>query len=528
MRGFCLLGLGFVLLAGCGGRNSPAQPEVWVHWHYGGSAPLQASAQATQTKRLLAMPETKALAEQTLDKLARAPRRWGMDPEVAAAHLRPLVAQLTQAEHVFQWRQSPAPGSEWALAVHLDAHSQGIWKTNLQALFQRWTGQPPSADPETGGLRWNLPSQQGGGVLVLAQSRDWLILGGGPAALRLPSEWASAIQAQQRPVPAANAYWARLRVDWPALRHRLPPWLRELDLPSTDLLVNSWNDQLQLRAELRFPRPHGWAPEPWLFPSNLIREPLVGFCAVRGIRPRLQPWLERAGLKLSPVPNQFCAWSLGTAPFQVFAAVPVPEPTNAMRELCRVLPPWFNTNSQGRALGWWIVPTNRPAIIWEGMPFFGAFCRPAHEETAHGFLFAGLFPNTARKEAPPPELFAQILGRTNLVYYDWEMGSERVNSWRIISQVALLLAERQQLAAHTPGARWLDMLSTNLGNIGTSVVATGPDRMVFTRTAPLGLTGLETVLLVHWLEAPGFPWALQWPPEPKPQRPASRRPSTGS
>lgn len=474
---------------------------------------MQASGNASQTKRLLAMPESQALLQQTLDKLARAPRRWGMDPEFSASRLRPLLAQLLQVEHVFQWQQRPGQASEWVLAVHLDGRAQGFWRTNLQALLERWTGQPAAVDTPSGLQRWSVPRSAGGGAIVLAQVQDWCLISGGTGDLTLPAEWIRVIQTRHRPVPVATSYWARLRVDWPALKDRLPAWLRELDPPVTDLLVTGSGDQLQLRAELKFPRPHGWTPEPWLFPSNLIREPLVGFCAARGIRSRLEPWLERAGLRLSPVPGQFCAWSLGTAPFQVFAAVPVSDATNAMRELCRVLPPWFNTNSQGRALGWWVVPTNRPAILWEGMPFFGAFCRPAHEETTQGFLFAGLFPNTARKQSPPPDLFAQILNRTNLVYYDWELGGERVRSWRIISQVALLLAERQQLAQNTPGARWLEVLTTNVGNVGTSVVATGSDRMIFTRTAPLGLTGWESVFLAHWLEAPGFPWSFDWPPE---------------
>ncbi|MEJ5238038.1 MAG: hypothetical protein WHT82_06740 [Limisphaera sp.] len=526
MRGWFAFGPVVLLLAGCGGGGPSPAPQIWVHWHYAGSAPVRASEQGAQTKRLLAMPESQALLQQTLDKLARAPRRWGMDPELAAAHLRPLLSQLIQAEHVFQWQPRTGQASEWVLAVHLDSRAQGLWRTNLQTLFQRWTGQPATVDPATGSLRWAVPKSAGGGVILLAQVQDWCLISGGAGDPVLSGEWIRAIQARHRPVPVATSYWARLRVDWPALKDRLPAWLRELDPPMTDLLVTGSGDQLQLRAELKFPRPHGWTPEPWLFPSNLIREPLVGFCAARGIRSRVEPWLNRAGLHLSPTPGQFCAWSLGSAPFQVFVAVPVPDATNAMRELCRVLPPWFNTNSQGRALGWWIVPTNRPAILWDGMPFFGAFCRPAHEESSQGFLFAGLFPNSARLQSPPPDLFAQILGRTNLVYYDWELGGERVRSWRIISQVALLLAERQQLAETTPGARWLEVLTTNVGNVGTSIVAAGPDRMVFTRTAPLGLTGWESVLLAHWLEAPGFPWSFDWPPERR-ARPRTAR-SSGS
>lgn len=519
MRRFAVFGIATWLLAGCGGRDSGGSGRTFLLWHFAGTTSIQQQApKGSETQRLLAQPESRALLEQTLDKLAHAPRRWGLNPDLCATWLRPLLPQLLQSEHVFQWRQTAGGASEWALAVRLGPQLQSLWTSNLTQVLQPWTQRAPQPDPDTGGWRWEFPSGTAPRVLVLASVDSWWVLGGGAPNLTLPAQWVRDIHARQRPVPSLQGSWARLRIDWPGLKPRLPAWLQELDLPLTDLLIVPSGQQLQLRAELQFAQPHGWTPEPWLFPTNLIREPLVGFCALQGVRSRLKPWMERAGLKLVPTPNQFCAWSLGAAPFQIFLAVPVQDATNAMLELCRVLPPWFNTNSQGRALGWWVVPTNRPALVWEGMPFFGAFCRPAHEETNQPFLFAGLFPNTARHQSPPPDLFHQILSRSNLVYYDWELGGERIFSWQTVSQVALLLAERQQLAPTTPGARWMSMLTTNVGNVGTSVVVTGPNHMLLTRTAPLGLTGLETVLLAHWLEAPGFPWSWDWPPMPQSAR----------
>jgi hypothetical protein len=528
MRRYICIGLALLGLSGCGRRDEFKPTRVLVHWHFAGPETLQ-SLQPTESARLWAQPETRALWNQTLDKLARAPRRWGLDPDQSAELVRPLMADLFRTEHAFQWQETGGTTTEWILAVRLDPASMGLWQTNLHRLFRGWTRQEPVAEPAWGGFRWPAPAGTGIRQILLARGDGWLVLAGGPDELPLARGWLREIQTGHRPLPQATQHWARLRVDWPALERRLPGWLKELGLPLTDTLATVSGQQIQFRTELQFPKAHGWEPVPWLFPSNLIREPLVGFCAARGLAPRLRPWLERAGLKLSPVPNQVCAWSLGAAPFQIFLSVPVNDATNTMRELCRVLPPWFNTNSQGRALGWWVVPTNLPAITWEGMPFFGAFCRPAFEEPRQGFIFAGLFPNSPARQSPPPELYHQILSRTNLVYYDWELGGERVRSWQLLSQVVLLLADRRQLDPSTPGARWMSMLSTNVGNVGTSLVVTGPDRMLLTRTAPLGLTGLETVLLAHWLEAPGFPWGWDWPPMPQPRRhPAATAPRKGS
>jgi len=519
MRRYILLGAVLLVLAGCGSKEKAETTRILLHWHFAGPGALEQVSDPTETKRLWSRPETRALWNQTLDKLARAPRHWGLDPNATAPLLRPLLSDLFETEHAFQWVERGGRETEWILAVRLAVEKRGRWQTNLYQVLGSWTRQDPAPDPASGGWRWTAPAGSGVEQILVALREDWLLMAGGPRGNgSLARAWLREIQARHRPVPPSTQHWARLRVDWPALARRLPPWLRDLDLPLTDTLATTSGERLQFRTELQFAQPHGWQPVPWLFPSNLIREPLVGFCAMRGIAPRLQPWMERAGLKISPTPNQFCAWSLASAPFQIFAAVPVNDPTNTMRELCRVLPPWFNTNSQGRALGWWVVPTNFPAIIWDGMPFFGAFCRPVSEPAGQGFIFAGLFPNNAKSQPPPPALYEEILSRTNLVYYDWELGGERVRSWQLLSQVALLLADRQQLAPTTAGARWMSMLTTNVANVGTSLVVTGPRTMLLTRTAPLGLTGLESVLLAHWLEAPGFPWSWDWPAMPQPKR----------
>jgi hypothetical protein len=230
---------------------------------------------------------------------------------------------------------------------------------------------------------------------------------------------------------------------------------------------------------------------------------------------------------LGIAPSQACAWALAEIPFQTFIALPMPDVTNVMARLCETLPPWFNTNAQGHALGTWSVPTNLPAIIWEGLPFFGGFIRPAYEETNAPFLFAGLFPNTPKKVPPPPELFLQILGRTNLAYYDWEIGAERLPAWRNMSQLALLLAEKPQMNPEAAAMKWIAVVSTNLGNIGTSLTVSGPDRMSLVRESPFGFTGFETVLLANWLESVTFPWGYQLP-EPVKRKRKAETPETGT
>jgi hypothetical protein len=217
------------------------------------------------------------------------------------------------------------------------------------------------------------------------------------------------------------------------------------------------------------------------------------------------------------VPNQACFWALEGIPFQTFAAAPVPDSTNFMDQLSTQLPPLFNTNTAGTMLGSWRAVTNEHAIIWADVPFLSGFLSPAYEETNSSFIFAGLFPNTRKLEYPPPGLFQAALGRTNLAYYDWEIGGARLQAWLNMTQLGRVLAGKPQLSAEAPASKWGQAVVPKMGNVGTSLTVTAPDRMMLVRTSPHGFTGFETALLAGWLESVSFPWGYELPVAPSRQ-----------
>lgn len=515
---FVALGVGLGL--GCR-KAAPPPPklDVLAQWHFAGAEAANATTNGSAFKAILALPETQALVGQTLDKLARAPHarfkdRIAENTNDCAGLLRPLFEDLTRAESCFEMRGASNHPVEWALAVQLPAGRAELWRTNLAAVLSQWTGLTPS-NAATGGLAgWRLKKHDAPDWIGFTVAGEWVLFGAGQGGLPLQDELARRIQTQGRPVSPLTNSWVRGMVDWPRIAGQ-PRWLALLRLPRVDLTVSPRGEDLQTRAELSFPEPLAWNPEPWSFPTNIIRDPVISFTAIQGFGPRLKPLLALLGLTNGPAINQACLWALQEIPYQTFAAVPVPDATNVMDTLRVVLPPLFSTKTEGRALGAWTATTNGHALIWEGMPFFGGFMRPAHEETNGGFIFAGLFPNNPRRVFPPPELFYQVLGRTNLAYYDWEIGAERLAAWRNMSQLALMLSEKPQLPPQSAASRWLDVIKTNLGNIGTSVVVSGPDQMTLTRNSPHGFTGFETVLLANWLESTTFPWGYELPEPPK-------------
>ena len=527
MRTCWILLVAALLSFGFGCRKSPPpappKPEVLVRVHFAGAAHFNATTNAAALKTILALPESSNLLHQTLGKLAHAPfarfqAQLGDRTNDCAELLRPLLDELTEAESFFELGARSNRPPEWALAVRVSAAQAEVWRTNLATTLSSFTGIQPTnfATADTRG--WVLTKHDAPNTIALGLAGEWVVLGAGQDELLLQADLVQRIKTEGRPIAAITNYLEAL-VDWPRLDGQ-PPWLALLRLPKMELALDSKGENLQTKLAMTLPQPLVWNPEPWQFPTNTIREPVVSFSAIRGIGDRLRPFLSLLGLKPESVPNQLCTWSLAEIPFQTFAAAPVADVTNLMAQLCATLPPLFNTNTQGRALGTWRTSTNQEAILWGDMPFFGGFLRAADEETNGGFIFGGLFPNSPRKIPPPPELYFQVLGRTNLAYYDWEIGAERLLAWRNMSQLALLLAEKPQLGPQTAAMKWMEAIAPRLGNIGTSITVTEPDQMTLTRVSPYGFTSLETVLLANWLESVTFPWGYELPAPIKARRKA--------
>jgi len=118
---------------------------------------------------------------------------------------------------------------------------------------------------------------------------------------------------------------------------------------------------------------------------------------------------------------------------------------------------------------------------------------------------------------------AQFVGRTNLVYYDWEITQTRLDQLRLVAYMAESNLRRHR--ASTPGdlpvfsprrpaqkflAAILPRLSrdTDRGREGesiTEITLTSSRELTLVRRSPVGLTALEFIGLSWWLESPSFP-----------------------
>jgi hypothetical protein len=521
----------FFLLLFCAGSFAAgavqaASSDLIARIHFAGAERISADPNSRAFTNEFCSSEARALENQTLDKLARAPGAWFRSKITAGAgdgaeRLRPLLDDLLRSEWVFEMRDTTNGSPEYALAIRLPGDRVKLWQENLQNVIRSWTKLPAQKIP--GG--WELKKHQPPNLLRTTYQGGWLVIGCGQNELPLTRE---KIQEVGGPVwavksPVNDNGWFSANVNWPRLA-QLFPVLAKLNFPKTQLQVTGVNGNLQLNGKFDLAQP--LSPlEKWRMPTNTVHQPFVSFTAARGFASRLEKESWAQPYEISPTPNQLFVWALPGIPFQTFFAIPVPEANNALGQLHEKLSAHMNWQSHFMA-PFAMVMTNHE-ITWRGMPFIAPFVQAKHENSGD-FLFSGFFPNTPRSKPLPPELFAR-LNEPNLVYYHWEITAERLPQLQNLLQLGLVLTRYKQLPADSPGQKWISHIGPTLGNTVTEVFQTAPDELTFSRKAPGGLTAMELFAFASWLEATNFPGCdLRLPPphfrNRKPAVPPSGKP----
>jgi hypothetical protein len=368
---------------------------------------------------------------------------------------------------------------------------------------------------------WELKKHGPPNLIRFVRVGDWVVFGWGQDKLLLNAELVRRVLAEKRPAPAEKNNWVTADLDWPRLARWLPS-LSAVDLPETRWQAVGRDGNLHVEGKLIFPQPLAMTLEKWRMPTNTIHQPLVSFTAARGIAPWLEKQKWAQPYEISPVPNQGFIWALTLMPLQTFAAVPVPDASNALAQLDQKLS--ASTNWQSHFMMPLTMEMTNNQIAWTGLPFVAPKLEALHEPSGD-FLFAGVFPNNPKGKPLPPELLT-LLGQINLVYYHWEITAERLKLLPQLSQLSLMVTRHRQLDAQSVAGKWLAAVGPTLGNNVTEVTQTAPNQLTFMRKASGGLTAVELTALANWLEAPNFPGCDLRLPSPKPRRPHPKTPGT--
>ncbi|HVV02207.1 MAG TPA: hypothetical protein VHH88_12640, partial [Verrucomicrobiae bacterium] len=278
--------------------------------------------------------------------------------------------------------------------------------------------------------------------------------------------------------------------------------------------------------------------DPWRIPTNLVHSALIGFTAVRGFQSLLASWKPWQNNQLGEAPNQAYFWAQEGMPSWHFMAAPSPDATNQIRKLSALVlkdvNPILETNKP--KFGTFVSAPGGLGLAWHGIPWFSPHLSPA-ATGGMPFIFAGFSPVRSTNRPAPPELWPQIYGPSNLVYYDWELTGPCVDGMSQMAQMLRIVFDRARLT-HSSGLVWLKALEPKLGNATSAIFQLSPTHLSFTRSSSVGFTDPELQVIMDWLESPSFPIGLHTfvAPPPPPMThprggasvPASRRPGGAS
>jgi hypothetical protein len=515
--GSVLAGLATGCLEKSGGKPG-AQFGALLRLHFAGSTPLARDTNSAKLRQIWALPATAELRQQTFQKLAKAPHQFWLKNLPAgvsdqAPLIRPLLDDLIANEWFLEVR-GPVERSESVLAIQLTDERAKAWRTNLWQLCQGWKLGAPREVTLEGAKGWEVRGAVALNLVQFVHTGRWVLIGLGQNRLTLLPTLAQQTSKGGRPVPALANAWLDVQADLPALR-RWCPVFDEYKLPPTHLTITGKGQDLRTEAKLIFSEKIPWSFEPWKLPTGIIRErtnnPIVSFTVGQGIAPLLSQVKGFADLGLKPLPNQFCVWAYSGVLGQSYLTTPVPDATNAMRRLAATLPKWTLSHFE-QSLGQIGYATNRAHLFWSGLPPIVLPALHPLREDGTDYLLCALSPMRRLTNPAPPGLFAQIQGRKNLAYYDWEITQERLVHARQLFQIQDMLDGRILASTNWPGHKWLLQIAPLLGNTVTEITVHSPTELSLVRRSPIGLTGFELVLLTRWLDSPGFPLKFEKPP----------------
>ncbi|MGA2684800.1 MAG: hypothetical protein ABSF51_07080 [Verrucomicrobiota bacterium] len=535
-----LVALVFILGTGCekSGSHGPSapltptslSPDTILRVHWLGKNDLGIRASAYYFMRIWELPQSGQLEAQTLARLATAPGHRLLGENGVAnqtgAWLYPLLADALWNESYFEIRQANQQPAEFVLAIRLDAPHQLLWETNLAAAAESLTGAHTVPAP-AGDFGWSLEKPGPPTRIALTRAGQWTLVSAGSDRTDLLDDVTARIQRDRTPyVSSASDDWLEADADLPRLAAWLPPdWQLPAGLPKISLAVTGDGGHVLTHAELSFPGPLPIQLQPWAIPTNLIHQPLMGFTAVRGVAPWLASSKMWDDLQIGPPPDQIYSWALPAGLFQTYFAAPLPDANRQVRALAAQLlaraNPWlaahgyvgFQSDQDSNGVTW----GNSPAIL--------PFVRSVAADSQGGVAYAGLIPETDPDAKARTNLFyyhpsfdqllQDLSDGTNLVYYQWELTGDRLQSCLYIGQFLSAITRRAPLPLDCRAAVWLKTVMPRLGNCTTTITLTDTNRLSFSRTSTLGFTAAELNFLADWLESPQFPFGLYSPSTPQ-------------
>jgi len=471
-----------------------APAEVAVQYHCAGGAELAGKTNLTVLRKALALSSTTNFENLARNKIARLlANGWRLGTNrPAISKIEPLLSDVVAAESLGRFAGASGQGLNFILALRLEESRAQAWHDHLA---QALGGEEESfASEGFNGWRWSTGASN---FLWILPARGWLLAGSGEEFLPLQAEYLQAVKAAGRPAPLLQSNWLEAEID----SQRLGGWLRHIKPARLRLTVAAQGDNLHAAMQVKYAKPMRWEPVPWQMPKDLLRGQIISFTAGQDVAAFLNLSPALSHLDHNPLTNQFYFWALEGMPLLNYMAWPVANASNALQELSTEVPAAFAADLKrfnGTQLVW---QADERKLLLRNVRLFTPALEAVKNDDGQ-FLFLSSFPWWSKRKPAPDALLAQVKGRTNLVYYDWELTGLRLSEWLILDGMIAnraLPPGNDALDAKATQDEWMSGLAPLAGNTVTEITRVAPDELSLVRTSPLGLTAVELTLLSDWL-----------------------------
>lgn len=492
-----------------GAANDAANAAA--RYHCAGSAQLTGNTNLSTLQKALALPSAVAVQKLALARISGMLANglnFGTNAS-AASFIEPLLSDVLETESLGTFSGTATNSLNFVLALRLDSKRAQSWHENLEKALGG-TGEK-FATKEFNGWRWNRGAADS---IWIMTARDWLLVGRGDDLLPVQVEYLRQVSREGRPGPALTNNWLEADLDSARLAAWLPDWSRLFRPARIKLSVAGEKDNLCMTARMIYPEAIPWKSGSWQMPTELVQGSIISFTAGQNVAAFLNLSPAFSQLDGDPLTNQFHAWALNGLPFLTYMAWPVVNATNALEKLSIEASDAFSPELQqfnGTELLWL---ADQRKLILSNLRVIAPTLESVQDQAGE-FLLLSVFPRPPANQPAPDELWKQINGRTNLVYYDWELTGPRLQQWRLLGRMLLSRSRmpmHDMMYARLVEDKWLGELAPLVGNTVTEITRTAPNELSVVRNAPVGFTGIEMFLLLDWLNTVGSPPIGSRPP----------------
>jgi hypothetical protein len=493
MRKLNVLLTGVVFAWGCATTMTPSANAATFSWRFAGLKAVRDNKDLVTWREATALPEFAGfqsnLVQRVAVSLAKPLSQAGANQTNITKALKPIAEDLVAYPTVYELNEQSGSNT-WALAIQIPNDRHTLWQSSWATIEK---------NGKTEGAKLN-------------REGNWTTLGNGSTKSVLE-------RAKQSTTDV-------LEINGDAmLLSKIVPNLK----PShAELKVTPRGKGLRSEGKVQFEQDLPFKLTPWEIPTNTIREPLIAFTAIQGVHDRLA---KLDAFKNHPAPNQLFVWSDRISIFSMYAAAKVDDPRAFVKDTALGL---NIPELSKKTVGNFEFDTNHYGLYLTGLPIAVPFLRPAHSNDTK-FVYLGTMPSANwSSNAMPAELAREVQSRTNLVYYDWELGHARMAQIRPMSQIVAMATRKTVSNYDDPPNKWLSAAETKLGNTITEVSRTGPRELSLVRSSDSGFSAMELFAFVQWVagpppervhrsgtrQAPGLPAPMAPPPTKKSQQPA--------